>query len=383
MESFLSNLIHAAGSARKASRQIVLAVIFVILLTATIVYYLNTPGRLVEEGLRYRKEKKWQSAAGSFKKALSFNMKSSRALFLLGEEYFCAGDLTRGKFYLSKAFAQKNVDGRAIYYLGALYACQGDNFNTSVMLKDYELKTGGSGRDYETLLRILAGAMFPDYPNFALTAEEEKKLAASIDRPDAPLFFKVQLGLADIYGGRFENAVKTFGELSVKYPDDTSLAVYRSIALSCCGRRDEALTAIRAAAQREGNNPLAQQYLGALCLEDIKPDETVDDLKRLRAQSPEDGPPDESLKALQKAMALSPGSSGPYYYMGLFYMKKGALNEARGFFEESLRRQPNNGMAHQKLGELYQLLGMKKEAREEFDKKSKLGGPLYIFSPPY
>lgn len=363
MKSFLSNLLHAAGNARKASRPFVLAVIFVILLTVTIVYYLNTPGRLVEEGLRYRKEGKWRQAVDSFKKSLSFGMKSPHAVALLGEEYFCAGDFTRGKFYLSKAVQFKPADARAVYYMGALYACQGDSFNTTVMLREFDTRTGGKEREYCSLLKILTSVMFPGYPNFVVSADEEKKVTDLMNKPEAPLFLRVQRGLIDIYKGRFDEARKLFEELVSKHPDDPNLLTYHAITLTGCGRKEEAMARLQAALRKNDKSPLAQQYLGALYLED--------------------GLLDDSLKALQSARSLSPGAPGPGYYLGLLYIKKGSLSEARGFLEESLLKQPNHGMAHQKLGEVYEKLGMKKKAQEEFEKKTIQGGPLYIVSPPY
>lgn len=363
MEPLISNLLQIARNTKKAPRSVILASAFLILLVITVSYYLNTPGRLLDEGLRYRKVKNWQDAVSSFKKALAFNMKSPRTLSLLGEEYFCAGDLTRGKYYLSKAVTFNNADGRAFYYMGALYACQGDNGNTSRMINECESKTSGQERDYCSLLKVLASVMFPSYQNFTILPDDERKLTDSILKSGNSLFFKVHLGLLALYRERFDEGRKIFEELSSSYPDDSSITAYHCIALSLCGRRDEALIKLRSAVVKDERNPVAEQYLGALYLENDQPD--------------------ESLKALQTARAISPGSPGPYYYLGLLHIKKGSFNEARGFLEESLQKQPNDGMAHQKLGEVYEKLGMKKKAQEEFEKKITQAGPLYIFAPPY
>jgi len=329
----------------------------------TTAYYLNTPARLLDEGLRYRKGKNWQGAVNSFKKALAFNMKSPRTLSLLGEEYLCAGDFTRGKYYLSKAVSFNNADCRAFYYMGAIYACQGDNGNTYRMIKECESKASGQERDYCNLLKILASVMFPGYKNFTILPDDEKKLTDLMLKSRDSLFFKVHLGLIALYREQFDEGRKIFEELSSSYPDDSSITAYYCIALSSCRRGDEALIKLRSSVGKDDRNFVADQYLGALYMENDQPD--------------------ESLKALQTARALSPGSPGPYYYLGLLYIKKGSLNEARGFLEESLLKQPNNGMAHQKLGEVYERLGMKKKAQEEFEKKITQDGPLYISAPPY
>jgi len=363
VEPFISNLRQAARNTRKVSRSVILTVILVILIVLTVSYYLNTPGRLISEGIKYRKEMRCEKAINSFKQALSFNMKSAHALSLLGEEYLCAGDFTRGKFYLSKAVEFKDADGRTYYYMGALHACQGDEVNASRILKECELKETGQDMGYFSLLRLQANVMFPSYQKFALTPEEERKLLSSSFKSSDTLFFKVHRGLYYFYKGRFDEGRKIFEELVSSYPDDPSLCAYYAINLAACGRRDEALMKLKTAARENDKSPVAQQYLGALYLEA--------------------GLLDEALKALQAARAMSPGSSGPYYYLGLLHMKEGSLNEARGYLEESLLKQPNNGMAHKKLGELYDRLRMKKKAQEEYEKAITQGGPLYIVTPPY
>jgi tetratricopeptide (TPR) repeat protein len=355
---------HGAEVSRKASKYpfIYLAII-VILALLTILHYRNAPRRLIKEGLKYREERKSQAAVSSFKKALSFNRTSSSTLTLLGEEYQGLMDFTRSRYYFEGATKCRAIDSRAYYYLGEIMACRGEHVAVTRLLKEGGERSGSEGRNYLLLLRLHAAAMFPGRQEFEVGPEEERKIQETLARSPHALFFKVHCGLIAIYRKRFDEASGVFGELARAHPRDSYLKAYEGIALMGSGKKVEALMALNSAVQLDEKNPVAHEYLGALYLEE----------KSL----------DESLRALKTALDLNPRSPGATCFLGILHLGKGELNRARVYLEESLLRQPNDGLAHKTLTEVYEKLNMKKEAREEHEKEDALNGPLLIGTPPY
>jgi len=348
------------NTAKTAKSPLIMLTVVIVLSVLTISYYRDAPRTLIKDGMKYRREGKYQEAIQSFKGALSIDRKSSSLLTLLGEEYLFTGDATRGRFYFEKALACRDVDGKALYHLGALMAGQGDYQKVKKILKEGEQKAEDKAPC--RLLRLLAAEMFPARQDCRLSEVEERSLTRELGAEDS-LFIQVHLGLIAIYKGQFDAGGTIFKSLAEKRPDDSYFYAYQGIALLGEGKRDEALTLLLKAARMDDRNPVAYEYLGSLYLEETNYD--------------------DAAKALEKARKLRPGSPGAYYFLGLLSLKKGKFHEASVLLGESLARQPNSGQAHRMLAEAYEKLRMHSKAREERAEGSVLDGPLVISAPPY
>lgn len=70
----------------------------------------------------------------------------------------------------------------------------------------------------------------------------------------------------------------------------------------------------------------------------------------------------------KKVTEIKPNYADAYYHLGLAYVNKGFLEEAKEEFERAIEINPNYADAHKRLGDVYKALGKINEATEEYKK---------------
>lgn len=81
---------------------------------------------------------------------------------------------------------------------------------------------------------------------------------------------------------------------------------------------------------------------------------------------------DEAIKYLKEALIQDPTHFPSCYLLGVAYLKKGNLIEARKAFEKSVELDPESADAHSYLATVYQNLKLLEEAEEELKKVLEL-----------
>jgi tetratricopeptide (TPR) repeat protein len=84
-----------------------------------------------------------------------------------------------------------------------------------------------------------------------------------------------------------------------------------------------------------------------------------------------DGKGDEAIKCYKKAISINPDDAMAHYKLGVVYHKKGMIDEAIVEFKKAISINPDNADAHLNLGLAYDGKGMTDEAIAEFKKAIK------------
>lgn len=83
---------------------------------------------------------------------------------------------------------------------------------------------------------------------------------------------------------------------------------------------------------------------------------------------------DQAIEYLNQALALDPGHYQSYNLLGLAYFKKKNYVDAASAFEKCLELKPDVSEVHVNLGVIYEELGEKDKAEEEYKKASAIDG---------
>ncbi|MCI0485396.1 MAG: tetratricopeptide repeat protein [Blastocatellia bacterium] len=84
---------------------------------------------------------------------------------------------------------------------------------------------------------------------------------------------------------------------------------------------------------------------------------------------------DRAEKTLLRSIEIWPRAVG-YYHTGQFYFNQGRFEDAREMFEQTLRRVPSRfAMIHLRLGQVYELLGRREQARASYQKYLEFAPP--------
>ncbi|MGH7709403.1 MAG: tetratricopeptide repeat protein [Vulcanimicrobiaceae bacterium] len=148
-------------------------------------------------------------------------------------------------------------------------------------------------------------------------------------------------GLHAFYARRFAAAESAFGEALAAVPDDSlALAFYDAAAQQLPGELERVTQRAQAAVDRAPNDPIAHLHLGYA--------ELVASI----------GGRDRPLAArdqLERAAALAPLRAAAHVGLGLLRYRERSIDRAKQEFLAAARADPNDVLAREYLGEIYQV----------------------------
>ncbi|MGC4123276.1 MAG: tetratricopeptide repeat protein [Myxococcales bacterium] len=209
----------------------------------------------------------------------------------------------------------------------------------------------------------------------AVADQLEKTVAA---RPqDARALFL--LGRASLYLERMPRARTAFEAASKLSPDDPRTTFYLGYCLSALGERGAALPVLERAVKLDPKNAAAYEELGRLHLDEHRPEQAVAALEK--ACSASGARPDafyslgvalgmlgrhsEATAKFQKAAERDPTFGDAQFNAGLGLHLAGDYAGARRHFEAASKLDPEDAVAHAKLVQVYQSLGLSERRDQE------------------
>ena len=192
--------------------------------------------------------------------------------------------------------------------------------------------------------------LLKDYP------DADKWLTRSLQQNPADSENWYYLGRTKYNENRFAEAISAFQQYlkldpqSVKGEDNLGLS-YQGL-----GRTEDATAAYRAAIAwqehtlNQDSGPFIN--LGALLLDENRPQ--------------------EAIPYLQRATAISPQETRAHEQLGKAYERLAQFPNAREEFEKALELAPQNSRLHYLLGQVYQKQGLTEKAKLEFDRSAAL-----------
>lgn len=192
--------------------------------------------------------------------------------------------------------------------------------------------------------------LLKDYP------DADKWLTRSLQKNPADSESWYYLGRTKYNENRFAEAISAFQQYlkldpqSVKGEDNLGLS-YQGL-----GRTEDATAAYRTAIAWQ-EHTLTQDSgpfinLGALLLDENRPQ--------------------EAIAYLQRAIAISPQETRAHEQLGKAYERLAQFPNAREEFEKAIESAPQNSRLHYLLGQVYQKQGLTEKAKLEFDRSAAL-----------
>lgn len=262
------------------------------------------PGVARELAIAYYRQQKHAQAIPLLERALEENPDDREAIQLLGLAYFMTGKPRRAIPRLEQVrswYSVANVD--ANYVLGVAYVQTKDFDRARETFAEMYSLAPDSAASHLLLARMLLRQGFDPH------VEREASQAAEID-PELP-GAHLLLGELYMFKSRIPEAIAEFEKEMALNP--AHAAIYYKLA--------DAYTRV-------------QKF-------------------------------EEAQRFLQRSIWLDQTASGPFVLMGKVLLKKGEPDLAVGMLRQALKMDPNNVMGHHLLGQAYQKLGKKKEARRE------------------
>jgi tetratricopeptide (TPR) repeat protein len=222
-----------------------------------------------------------------------------------------------------------------------------------------------------------ASSRFPDVPRFWIRKStvyiKEQKFTAAIQAADVAVQLDptnyvthVALGAALTYGGRYEDAIKSYLEAIELSPEEGSSYSAMADALDQLGRLDEAVAALRKAVELAPESAPIRNHLGqifarqgfhGMAEKEYRESIRLDPLYVLARANL--GPTLSSLgrereaeEVLLEVVRMEPTFAHAYGYLGVVYQRMGRYAEAERVLRKAIELEPDHAAGYFELGRL-------------------------------
>ncbi|MGH9402102.1 MAG: tetratricopeptide repeat protein [Terriglobia bacterium] len=211
-------------------------------------------------------------------------------------------------------------------------------------------------------------------------ASEDFQQAIRMDPSDPDYYFK--LGMVFLKHHTPETATYIFHTALNSQPKSPKLWLGLGISYYFASNMSEGEHALRSAIALDPNYEIAYIVLGDLLDTTGRPGEAADIFKKAIELRPDSFVPyyyygvaasrlgqgklAAAVVTLRKAALLNPGFAEAHYELGKSLAEEGQFPEAIAELNKSLRLEPNLSRSHYQLGRVYEKLGNKARAQEEF-----------------
>ena len=284
----------------------------------------NTEG-LVQRGRSLIQEQRYQEGVAELKKAIELDPKNMRAYIELARAYVFSKDLDAAEAALKQALA---IDPRSVETLTAL--------------GDFRVATGK-----------------PDQ------AEVLYKQALDI----APQNDEMYLKLANFYqrSGKWLEVEATLRKLAALRPQDEKPHIHLGDFFAWIGQRDKALASYQQAVEVSPSSLMARDKLISHYLDTGKTSDAEARVNDILGKNSKDlegrffdariqlakHHADEAISLLQGVVKDEPTFAGAHYFLGVAFLQKRQIAQARGAFTEAVKLNPNFSDARTALAEIY------------------------------
>jgi protein O-mannosyl-transferase len=172
------------------------------------------------------------------------------------------------------------------------------------------------------------------------------------------------LGVALTKCGRFEEAIVHYQKALELKRDNPETHNNFGVTLADCGQLDEAIAHYRKSLEIKPDYAQAHNNLGAALAKNGRVDEAMAEYQKALELKPEFtgaynnvglalddlGRVDEAIACYRKALELDPGYADAHYNLGLALAKRGRLDEAIAEYQKALQIKPDYAEFHNNLG---------------------------------
>lgn len=205
-------------------------------------------------------------------------------------------------------------------------------------------------------------------------------LEKAVTRSDGNAELRSVLAQCYLYGGEYARAQAEFEQMLKRDPDAPGVHMLLGEAYDALSRRDEALAEFRAAAAGKQFVPMAHFGLGYLLWADRRYDEAATefrselehDAKNAQAMAYlgdvelKKGNREGAEQMLRQAMELQPDVRIAHFDLGVLASDGKHYTAAIDDFKRAVALDPQEPDAHYRLAHIFQQLGRKGEAQEQF-----------------